>query len=112
MKPSHSSDAASHSRPRRPTGTATLGIVLQSADKFDLAITHYRRAIALDANHANAHNNLRVLLRAIGQVVDAEAAYRTAIHIDPAHIDAHTNLGILLNGLKRTEEAAACYSKV
>ena len=72
----------------------------------------YRRAIAIDPNHANTHNNLGVLLRVTGQPVEAEAAYRAAIQLDPEHIDAYTNLGILLNGLKRTEEAAACYCKV
>ena len=63
-------------------------------------------------NHANAHSNLGVLLRATGKPVEAEAAYRTAIRLDPDHIDAYTNLGILLNGLKRTEEAVACFCKV
>jgi tetratricopeptide (TPR) repeat protein len=62
--------------------------------------------------HANAHNNLGVLLRATGRPVEAEAAYREAIRLNPEHIDAYTNLGILLNALKRTEEAAACYCKV
>src|SRR5262249_9751836 len=64
-----------------------------------------------DPSHANAHNNLGVLLRIAGQPVEAEAAYRAAIQANPEHIDAYTNLGILLNGLKRSEEAAACYCK-
>ena len=82
---------------------SNLGIVFQSDNRLNSAI---------DPNHANAHNNLGVLLRVTGQPVEAEAAYRAAIRLDPEHIDAYTNLGILLNGLKRTEEAAACYCKV
>ena len=86
--------------------------MLQSAARLGEAIDAYRRAIAIDPGHANAHNNLGVLLRASGEPQQAEAAYRTALQLNPAHIDAWTNLGILLNALKRTEEAAACYSKV
>jgi len=86
--------------------------VLQSTARLGEAIDAYRRAIAIDPGHANAHNNLGVLLRARGEPQQAEAAYRTAIELNPAHIDAWTNLGILLNALKRIEEAAACYSKV
>ena len=69
-------------------------------------------AIVIDPSHANARNNLGVLLRATGQSIEAEAAYREAIRLNPEHIDAYTNLGNLLNGLKRTEEAAACFCKV
>ena len=70
------------------------------------------RAIALDPDHANAHNNLGVVLRAKGEAVEAEAAYRAAIRIDPEHSDAYHNLGVLLNGQKRSHEAAVCFSKV
>ena len=76
------------------------------------AIAAYQRAISLDPDHANAHGNLGVLLRATGKPVEAEAAYRTAIRLDPAHIDAYTNLGILLTALKRSEEALACFCRV
>jgi predicted TPR repeat methyltransferase len=78
----------------------------------DQAIAAYQRAISLDPDHANAHGNLGVLLRATGKPVEAEIAYRTAIRLDPEHIDAHTNLGILLTASKRDEEALACYCRV
>src|SRR5262249_45954759 len=70
------------------------------------------RAIALDPNHANALNNLGVVLRARGRPVDAESAYRAAIRIAPGHADAYNNLGILLNGQGRRREAALCFSRV
>ena len=76
--------------------------MLQSAARLGEAIDAYRRAIAIDPGHANAHDNLGVLLRASGEPQQAEAAYRTALQLNPAHIDAWTNLGILLNALKRT----------
>ena len=58
------------------------------------------------------YNNLGVLLRAQGKLVEAEAAYRAAIRVSPEHSDAYTNLGILLNGQKRTHEAVVCFCKV
>ena len=112
MKRSRSSSGASRWRRIRRTGTAISASSSSEAGKAERAIEAYRRAIAIDPGHANAHSNLGVLLRATGNPSEAEAAYRTAIRLQPDHIDAYTNLGILLNGLKRTEEAAACYCKV
>jgi len=86
--------------------------VLQGQGRIEEALDAFDRALALDPNHANAHSNRGVLLRAAGRPVEAEAAYRTAIRLDPSHIDAYTNLGILLNGLRRSEEAVACFCKV
>jgi len=53
-----------------------------------------------------------VVLRAKGELAEAEAAYRAAIRIDPEHSDAYHNLGVLLNAQKRPREAAVCFSKV
>ena len=74
------------------------------------AIDAYRRAIVLDASHANAHSNLGVLLRAAGKPSEAEAAYRRALVTDPDHALAHYNLGVLLDiYLRRTAEALEHY---
>ena len=111
-KPWRSSRGALRSCPIMRTGTAISASSFNRTGRLDPAIDAYRRAIAIDPSHANAHSNLGVLLRATGHPIEAEAAYRAAIRLNPEHIDAYTNLGILLNGLKRTEEAAACYCKV
>ena len=50
----------------------------------------------MNPTHANAHNNLGVLLRAQGKTVEAEEAYRTAIRLNPNQADAYQNLAILL----------------
>ena len=68
----------------------------RAAQRFDDAIAAYQRAIALNPTHANAYNNLGVLLRGTGKPVEAEAAYRKAIDIEPQFIDAYHNLGVLL----------------
>src|SRR5262245_46023498 len=60
-----------------------LGIVVQSDDGLDRPIDSYGLAIVIDPSHANAHNNLGVVLRATGQPVEAEAAYRAAIRLNP-----------------------------
>jgi Flp pilus assembly protein TadD len=69
--------------PGRATGSATRASSSSPAASSIERIDAYRRAIAIDATHANAHSNLGVLLRATGQTAEAEAAYRTAIQLNP-----------------------------
>src|SRR5262245_55375052 len=111
-KPSRSSSGVSRSCPTKRIGAATLASYSNRTTGWTLQFSRIGVRSPSIQNMRNAHNNLGVLLRAIGQPLEAEAAYGTAIQLDPEHIDAYTNLGILLNGLKRTEEAAACYCKV
>ena len=49
---------------------SNLGTVFQSEQRLDRAVEAYRRAIVLDPSHANAHNNLGVLLRATGKSIE------------------------------------------
>ena len=69
---------------------------------------HYRRAIAIDPEHADAHCNLGDLLENHKEDYgSAEQHYRRAIAIDPEHADAHCNLGDLLEKRKADCHSAA-----
>jgi tetratricopeptide (TPR) repeat protein len=71
----------------------------------------YRRALELDAHHADAHVNLGRLLQEDGRMAEAEKHYRQALAGDPEHVTAAFNLGIVLEDLGRVADAIDAYRK-
>jgi hypothetical protein len=61
---------------------------------MDEAIDHYKKAIAADPKHAQAHNNLGAGLAPRGKVDEAIDHYKKAIAADPKYAQAHFNLGV------------------
>jgi tetratricopeptide (TPR) repeat protein len=62
----------------------------------NLAETHYRKAVAINAHDAEAHYNYGVVLLGIRRVTEAKAAFQQALEANPRHAEAHNNLGYLL----------------
>src|SRR3989442_5302439 len=85
-----------------------LGIELEVAAPGE-ARDAYRRALELDAHHADAHVNLGRLLHEQGLVEEAERHYRLALHESPDHATAAFNLGIALEDLDRPTDAIEAY---
>ncbi|HXF94829.1 MAG TPA: tetratricopeptide repeat protein [Gemmatimonadales bacterium] len=85
-----------------------LGLDLEAVDP-DEARDAYRRALELDAHHADAHVNLGRLLHEEGLVVEAERHYRQALAADPGHATAAFNLGVALEDLARPGDAVEAY---
>lgn len=69
-----------------------LGTALQEQKRYEEAIQHHRRAIALVPEYAPAYNNLGAALRSSGRVDDAIAQYRKALELRPAYPGASFNL--------------------
>ncbi len=59
---------------------------------------HFRRAIELNPEFAEAHDNLGTTLAGCGRVDEAIAHYQRALEIDPGYAYAHYNLGLALAG--------------
>jgi tetratricopeptide (TPR) repeat protein len=76
------------------------------------AETHFRRALALDANIRLAHLDLGALLAGRNHSDEAAQHLREAIRLDPGRPDAHYRLGRLWSSLGREQEAQAEFEKV
>ena len=59
------------------------------------ALARYRRAIEIDPEYAEAHNNLGLLLDELDDRPEAAAHFRKVLEIDPKNVQAHNNLGVL-----------------
>ena len=62
-------------------------------------MAHFEQAARINANSADAHNNLGILLAKRGRSDEAAAHYRKALLIDPSNVQARSNLGLLLRQL-------------
>jgi tetratricopeptide (TPR) repeat protein len=69
-----------------------LGAALQSEDRLDDAIEHYRRAVAIRPDYAPAYSNMGSALRAKGATAEAIATYQRALALRPDYAEAHYNL--------------------
>jgi tetratricopeptide (TPR) repeat protein len=89
-------------------GWYELGLELEAVAPVE-ARDAYRRALELDAHHADAHVNLGRLLHEQGLVEEAERHYRQALRDGPDHATAAFNLGIALEDLERPGDAIEAY---
>ena len=90
----------------RAVTESNLAVALQAEGRFDDAIAHYQRAIALRPDYSPAQNNLGTALRAEGRLEEAAAAYRRAIELRGEYPEAHYNLANVLTDEGRAKEAA------
>jgi tetratricopeptide (TPR) repeat protein len=88
-----------------------LGFELEAVDPVE-ARDAYRRALELDAHHADAHVNLGRLLHESGLVAEAERHFRQALRDAPEHVTAAFNLAIALEDLGRLADAVETYRLV
>jgi tetratricopeptide (TPR) repeat protein len=89
-------------------GWYELGYELEAVAPVE-ARDAYRRALELDAHHADAHVNLGRLLHEQGLVEEAERHYRQALRENPDHATAAFNLAIALEDLDRPADAIEAY---
>jgi tetratricopeptide (TPR) repeat protein/4-amino-4-deoxy-L-arabinose transferase-like glycosyltransferase len=69
-----------------------LGARLLELGRYDEAIAHHERAIALQPDYAPGYNNLGAALRAAGRLDDAIARYQQALELKPDFASASYNL--------------------
>jgi tetratricopeptide (TPR) repeat protein len=86
-----------------------VGCDLDAAGASHEAVEAYRRAIAVDAECADAQVNLGRLLALLGEPAQAETHYRRALETEPRNALAWFNLGVLKQEQGNLEDAATHY---
>ncbi len=86
-----------------------LATALQVEGRFKEAEISYKRAILLNPDLDQAHNNLGITLQELGRLQEAKDSYKQAIKLKPDNYKAHSNLGIVLQDLGNLEDAEVCY---
>ncbi len=86
-----------------------LGLALDHKGRVDEAITHYQKALEINADNAEAHNNLGTALFEKGKVDEAIVHYQETLKIKPSYAEAHLNLGSALQLKGKMDEAITHY---
>src|SRR5450755_1196152 len=88
-----------------------LGVVAHQLRRPDAA-SYLGRAVTLDPDIAEAHNDRGVILAAGGLLADAISCFERAVTLNPGYGEARTNLGRGLRSLGRLDEAVAQFELV
>lgn len=79
--------------------------------RFDRAEASYTKALQIDPDNAEAHNNLGIVLFELGKTDEAVASFTKARQIKPDYVEAHNNLGNGLKYIGKLKEAVVSYKK-
>ena len=81
--------------PDYPGAYVNLAIIHANNQNDEATRSALDQALALNASHPSALNQLGMLLRRNGNFLEAEAAYLKAVTVSPDYALAHYNLGVL-----------------
>jgi protein O-GlcNAc transferase len=88
-----------------------LGVVAHQLNRPDAA-SLVGRAVMLDPDFAEAHNDRGVIFAARGAFADALSCFERAVALNPGYAEARTNLGRGLRSLGRLDEAVTQFELV
>ena len=88
-----------------------LAVKKHQQNKTDVAQRLYSQVLKINQNHVDAHNNLGLVFKNLGENEKAIDCYEKAITINPNHVDAYNNLGIIFDKLGQNQKAIDCYEK-
>ncbi|MDB4092446.1 tetratricopeptide repeat protein [bacterium] len=97
--------------PKSPILFNIQGTALKSLGQLDAAIEVFKKALAIEANYADAHSNMGVAFQKKGELDQAIEAYSKAISINPNYTEAYYNLGNTLTEQNNFDEAIKAYNK-
>ena len=92
--------------------TFNLAVKNHQEGKTDIAQKLYNQVLKIDPNYVDAHNNLGIIFKALGEHQKAKSCYEKAIELNPNFAHAHNNLGVIFKDLGEYQKAKECYEKV
>ena len=92
----------------------TFALAVQNQQKNNLQVAEnlYKETLKINPNHVDAHNNLGIVFKELGEHQKAIDCYEKAIQTNPNHAAAHNNLGVVFDELGEYKKAKNCYQKV
>jgi protein O-GlcNAc transferase len=97
--------------PKNARAFHLLGVVAHQLKRSDAA-SLVGRAVMLDPDFAEAHNDRGVILAANGLIADALSCFERAVALNPGYAEARNNLGRGLRSLGRLDEASLQFELV
>jgi protein O-GlcNAc transferase len=97
--------------PKNARAYHLLGVVAHQLNRPDAA-AHVGRAVALDPDFAEAHNDRGVILAANGLFAEALSCFESAVALNPRYNEARNNFGQGLRSLGRFDEALTQFELV
>src|SRR2546429_3828051 len=79
--------------PGSPVGQYSLGLALARQRKLTEAIEHFKTALRIKPDYADAHINWGLALAQQGKLAEAIDHYQQTLHFKPDSADAHIKLG-------------------
>lgn len=82
------------------------------AHEFDKAVADYQKALSLNPNDAQIHNNLGSVYANMGKMADAQAEFQKSAQVNPAGASrAYYNLGAIMYNAGKMDEAANAFAQ-
>lgn len=88
-----------------------FGLLCLQTKRFDDSARFIRKALAGNANDAQAHANLALALRALRQPEDAARHFHESLKLNAANPGVYNNLGGVYIELGRIDDAIRCYQQ-
>jgi predicted O-linked N-acetylglucosamine transferase (SPINDLY family) len=88
-----------------------IGLVYQAQDKLDLAVTHFRNALSLKPDYAEAFCNMGNALKELRNYGEAFDCYTQALLLKPVYAEAHNNLATVLHSQGNLAKAVEHFLK-
>ena len=84
---------AAELEPENPDYQQALGLCLEDLEKDDLAMTSFKRVLALDAGRPATYLQIGMLQIKAGATTEAEQSFNAALRVDPDYAPAYFRLG-------------------
>jgi tetratricopeptide (TPR) repeat protein len=94
-----------------PLAQSNLGDALMRKGQLDDAVVHFRKALEINANFAEANNSLGYVLMKKGQMDEAVVHFRKALEINANFAEANNNLGYVLMKKGQLDDAVVHFRK-